>query len=147
MQSIVLVIHVLLSMTVIGLVLIQHGKGADAGAAFGSGASATVFGAKGSASFLTRLTTWAAVAFFITSLTLFYLAAHRDTSSGSVVEGFELPANQAPDTQGGEIPAAVPAQQERSQSELPAAPQPVAPEVPEAAAPAAGDAASPQNQE
>lgn len=86
MQSIALVIHVILAVGVIGLVLMQHGKGADAGAAFGSGASATVFGASGSASFLTRVTTGLAVAFFITSLFLFYLAAHRDGSVRSVTD-------------------------------------------------------------
>jgi len=78
MQSIALVIHVLLAVGVIGLVLIQHGKGADAGAAFGSGASATVFGASGATSFLTRMTTIGAVLFFATSLFLFWIAAHRD---------------------------------------------------------------------
>ncbi len=86
MQSIGLVIHVILAVAVIGLVLMQHGKGADAGAAFGSGASATVFGAKGSASFLTRATTMLAAAFFATSLFLFYLAAHRDGSVRSVTD-------------------------------------------------------------
>ena len=60
MQSLALVIHVVLAVVVIGLVLMQHGKGADAGAAFGSGASATVFGARGSGSFLARVTTIAA---------------------------------------------------------------------------------------
>ena len=64
MQSFALVIHVALAIGVTGLVLIQHGKGADAGAAFGSGASATVFGARGSASFLTRMTTVLASLFF-----------------------------------------------------------------------------------
>ncbi|MFK8080044.1 MAG: preprotein translocase subunit SecG [Granulosicoccus sp.] len=86
MQSIALVIHVILAVAVIALVLMQHGKGADAGAAFGSGASATVFGARGSASFLTRATTLLATAFFITSLFLFYLAAHRDSSVRSVTD-------------------------------------------------------------
>ncbi len=86
MQSIALVIHVILAVAVIGLVLMQHGKGADAGAAFGSGASATVFGARGSASFLTRATTLLAAAFFATSLFLFYLAAHRDGSVRSVTD-------------------------------------------------------------
>ena len=87
MQSIALVIHVLLAVGVLGLVLIQHGKGADAGAAFGSGASATVFGARGSASFLTRATTILASLFFLTSLALFYLAAHRDRTVRSVTDG------------------------------------------------------------
>ena len=86
MQSLALVIHVVLAVGVIGLVLIQHGKGADAGAAFGSGASATVFGAKGSASFLTRATTILAALFFVTSIFLFYLAAHRDGSIQSVTD-------------------------------------------------------------
>ncbi len=117
MQSIVLVIHVVLAMTIIGLVLIQHGKGADAGAAFGSGASATVFGAKGSASFLTRLTTMAAIAFFLTSLALFYMAAHRENSTGSVVESLE----SIPEETAVEAPAAPPAPA-AGQSDLPAAP-------------------------
>ena len=86
MQSIALVVHVILAIGVIGLVLMQHGKGADAGAAFGSGASATVFGAGGSASFLTRATTALAAAFFLTSLFLFYLAAHRDSTVQSVTD-------------------------------------------------------------
>ena len=86
MQSLALVIHVVLAVGVIGLVLIQHGKGADAGAAFGSGASATVFGARGSASFLTRATTILVALFFATSIFLFYLAAHRDGSVRSVTD-------------------------------------------------------------
>ncbi len=68
MQTILIVVHLFIAIGVIGLVLIQHGKGADAGAAFGSGASATVFGAAGSANFLSRATAILAAAFFITSL-------------------------------------------------------------------------------
>ncbi len=103
----------MLAMLVIGLVLIQHGKGADAGAAFGSGASSTVFGAKGSASFLTRLTTAAALAFFITSISLFYLAAHRDSTTTSVVDRIELPAKEdSPE----------PEMKKEERSELPTAP-------------------------
>ena len=86
MQSLALVIHVALAVGVIALVLIQHGKGAEAGAAFGSGASSTVFGARGSASFLTRITTVLAALFFLTSLTLFYIAAHREGGISSVTE-------------------------------------------------------------
>lgn len=86
MQAIALIVHVALAIGVIGLVLIQHGKGADAGAAFGSGASSTVFGARGSASFLTRMTTGLAAAFFATSLILFYMAAHRDGGISSVTD-------------------------------------------------------------
>ncbi|MDX2426290.1 MAG: preprotein translocase subunit SecG [Cycloclasticus sp.] len=75
--AIVLSVHVLIAVLMVGLILIQHGKGADAGAAFGSGASGTVFGAKGSGSFLTRSTAILATLFFITSLTLAYLGGNR----------------------------------------------------------------------
>lgn len=85
MESVVLVVHVLLAIGVIGVVLIQHGKGADAGAAFGSGASGTVFGAAGAGGFLIRLTAGLVAAFFATSITLFYMAAHRD-EGGSVLD-------------------------------------------------------------
>ena len=91
MESIVLIVHVLLAITVIGLVLIQHGKGADAGAAFGSGASGTVFGARGSGSFLTRATTGAVTLFFVTSLVLFYFAAQRPGELGSVTDAITVP--------------------------------------------------------
>ena len=85
-EEIILVVHVLLALVLLGLILIQHGKGADAGAAFGSGASGTVFGASGSASFLTKLTTWIAIAFFATSLTLAYLSAHSGDKVSSVFD-------------------------------------------------------------
>ncbi|WP_373506423.1 preprotein translocase subunit SecG [Thiocapsa sp.] len=74
MQTILIVMQVFLSLGLIGLILIQHGKGADAGAAFGSGASATVFGARGSGSFLTRTTGIMATMFFLTSMALAYYA-------------------------------------------------------------------------
>ncbi len=74
MEQIILIVHVILAIVLISLIMIQHGKGADAGAAFGSGASATVFGARGSASFLTKVTTGLAISFFATSLLLAYLA-------------------------------------------------------------------------
>jgi len=120
MQSIALIIHVVLAAAVIGLVLIQHGKGADAGAAFGSGASATVFGAKGSASLLTRATTLLAFLFFMTSIFLFYLAANRDGSVRSVTDipGLVEEAPATSDLPGGvaDIPAA-----DQSSSDLPKA--------------------------
>lgn len=81
-EVILLIVHVLLCLALIGLILIQHGKGADAGAAFGSGASGTVFGAAGAASFIVKLTTWVAIAFFATSLSLAYIASHKDTPKG-----------------------------------------------------------------
>jgi preprotein translocase subunit SecG len=77
LHTILLIIHVFVSVGLVGLVLLQHGKGADAGAAFGSGASQTVFGARGSSSFLTRTTAALATIFFTTSLSLAYLSGQR----------------------------------------------------------------------
>lgn len=71
-------VHVALTLALIGLVLVQRGKGADVGAAFGSGASQTMFGSAGAASFLTRTTAVVATLFFVSSLTLAYLASQRD---------------------------------------------------------------------
>lgn len=95
MHTVVLTIHVLLAISVIGLVLMQQGKGADAGAAFGSGSSATVFGAGGSGSFLTRMTTGLATLFFVTSLGLAVLAANRGDESNSVVDTAAPAAEQS----------------------------------------------------
>ena len=77
LHSILLIVHVLIAIGLIALVLLQQGKGADAGAAFGSGASGTVFGSRGSASFLTRTTGILATLFFITSLSLAYVATKQ----------------------------------------------------------------------
>lgn len=80
-----LVAHVVVAVALIALVLLQQGKGADAGAAFGSGASATMFGSQGSASFLSRTTAILATVFFLTSLTLAYFATQTATPT-SVIE-------------------------------------------------------------
>ena len=88
LYSILVAIDVLLAIGIIGLILIQHGKGADVGAAFGSGASGTVFGAQGSASFLTRVTAMLATMFFINSLALAYLASNRPVAE-SVIDAVE----------------------------------------------------------
>ncbi len=85
METLVVVIHVIAAIAIIALVLLQQGKGADAGAAFGSGASQTVFGSAGSGNFLTRSTTIAAIIFFATSLTLAIFA--RQYSLGGAVDG------------------------------------------------------------
>jgi preprotein translocase subunit SecG len=85
LHNIILVIHVLVAVALVGLILLQQGKGAEAGAAFGSGASGTVFGSRGSASFLTRTTGILATVFFITSLSLAYLATQQ-VKPQSVVE-------------------------------------------------------------
>ncbi len=92
--SVVLTVHVLAGLGVIGLVLMQHGKGADMGAAFGSGASGSLFGSSGSANFLSRTTAALAAVFFVTSLGLSYLASAKTPASGSVM-GADVPA-QAP---------------------------------------------------
>jgi preprotein translocase subunit SecG len=93
MEKIVLVIHVLAALGVIGLVLVQHGKGADMGASFGGGASGSLFGVSGSSNFLSRATAICVVVFFSTSLTLAYLAGHKQDGGGSVVKAFAAKTN------------------------------------------------------
>lgn len=88
-HTLVLVAHVVVALALVALVLVQQGKGADAGAAFGSGASATMFGSRGSASFLSRTTAILATAFFLTSLTLAYFAT-QTSSPKSVVERVQV---------------------------------------------------------
>lgn len=82
----VLTVHILVGLSIIGLVLIQHGKGADMGAAFGGGASGSLFGASGSANFLSRTTAVLATVFFLTSLALSYMATNRTAAPTSVME-------------------------------------------------------------
>lgn len=86
LYSTVLTVHLLVGVGLIGLVLIQHGKGADMGAAFGSGASGSLFGASGSANFLSRTTAVLATVFFITSLGLTYLATAKPKAATSVMD-------------------------------------------------------------
>lgn len=85
MENIITVIHVLAAAALIGLILLQHGKGADMGAAFGSGASGSLFGVSGSSNFLSRATSISVVVFFAASMALAYIASHR-TDGGSVVK-------------------------------------------------------------
>ena len=106
LQAFLMVIHVLLAISLIGLILIQHGKGADAGAAFGSGASSTVFGARGSGSFLTKITTFLAIAFFANCLGLAYLSA-QVPEERSLIDS--LPAEEATVIESSEPPAVAPA--------------------------------------
>ena len=86
LQTVLFVVQVLVSAGLIGFILLQQGKGADAGAAFGSGASATVFGSRGSGNFLTRTTSVLALIFLINSLVLSYLASQQIKSQGSLME-------------------------------------------------------------
>ena len=84
LQTLAVVFHVLLAVAIIGIVLLQRGKGADAGAGFGAGASGTVFGARGSASFLSRTTAVLATLFFLTSLGLTYLFSQQKEATSVV---------------------------------------------------------------
>jgi preprotein translocase subunit SecG len=115
--SIIVVIHVLIALSIIGLVLLQHGKGADMGSGFGGGASGSLFGATGSANFLSRATAVLAAIFFALSLALAYVATRRPADQGGGV----IDAIRAKQTQ--------PAKPEAKQEEKPAAdvPKPPAP--------------------
>ena len=86
MQTTVLVIHTLIAIGIIALVLLQRGKGAEAGAAFGAGASGTVFGSRGSTSFFSRATAILATAFFATSLSLAWISSQTTTGTDSLLE-------------------------------------------------------------
>jgi preprotein translocase subunit SecG len=112
--NVVIVIHVLVAMAIIGLVLLQHGKGADMGSGFGGGASGSLFGATGSANFLSRTTAVLAAIFFVSSLALAYLATTKPREAGSVVD-------RAPPTQ--QKKAEPSKSQPQAQPEKPAPPQ------------------------
>lgn len=101
-----LVLHVFLSVGIIGLVLLQRGKGADAGAALGGGSSGSVFGSQGSSNFLSRATAVLATAFFIVSLTLAYLASNREQASSVVDNGSVLSVPAEAPASDKDIPAA-----------------------------------------
>ncbi len=117
--TLILIIDVVVALGIIGLVLLQHGKGADVGAAFGSGASGSLFGASGSANFLSRSTAILAVVFFVTTFVLAYLASHRPRGESAVMDTVkERPAAPAPAAGGADA------------SKAPATPAPKANEVP-----------------
>ena len=102
--NVILAVQMLAALAMIGLILIQHGKGADMGAAFGSGSSGSLFGASGSANFLSRTTAVLAAVFFVSTLALAYFGNARPASSGSVLETpaaavpVGAPASEAPAT-------------------------------------------------
>jgi preprotein translocase subunit SecG len=110
--NILLVLDIIAALVLIGLVLIQHGKGADAGAAFGSGASSTVFGARGSQTFLSQATKYTAIAWFAFTMALVYMTRHSGGTDTSVVDATPAaavstaPAAPAPSTA---LPATAPA--------------------------------------
>lgn len=112
--KIVLIAQMLSAVAMIGLILIQHGKGADMGAAFGSGSSGSLFGASGSANFMSRATSALAAVFFVCTMALSYFGNLRPTSSGSVLDGAAVvapvPAAPAvPAGPAGQIPGNTPA--------------------------------------
>ena len=116
-QKAVLIAHTLIALLIIVLVLLQRGKGADAGAAFGAGASGTVFGARGSSSFFSRATAVCATAFFVSSLTLAYLSSQATSAPTSLLEDapvVEATTDEAPalsdDTPVSDLPALEPAE-------------------------------------
>jgi preprotein translocase subunit SecG len=130
-QKAVLIGHTLIAWMIIVLVLLQRGKGADAGAAFGAGASGTVFGARGSGSFFSRATAVCATAFFATSLTLAYLSSQNSAAPSSVIddapeveEAVEAVESDMPSLETGDAPAeemtGMPALEETTLDEEPA---------------------------
>jgi len=109
--TVVVVAHVLVALAIIGLVLLQHGKGADMGSGFGSGSSGSLFGATGSANFLSRMTAALATIFFLTSLGLAYLATNKPKPTGTgVLDAVksEQPAAAKPEAQSPAPPADIP---------------------------------------
>lgn len=119
LSSVLQAVQVIASLSIIGLVLLQQGKGADMGSAFGAGASGTVFGAAGAANFLSRMTKWAAVVFFVATAGLAWMAHHPERNSAepaSIMQGFESSVPGA---------SVVPQQQPQADQSVP-----VVPEVP-----------------
>jgi preprotein translocase subunit SecG len=110
--NLIVVVQVVSALAIIGLVLVQHGKGADMGAAFGSGASGSLFGASGSSNFLSKSTAVAAAVFFASTLGLAYFGTSRPHASvgGGVMEHVTVPANKVPAGAGDTVPATTPAQ-------------------------------------
>jgi preprotein translocase subunit SecG len=132
LESALLVVHLIVAVTLCGLVLLQHGKGADMGAAFGSGSSGSLFGASGSANFLSRTTAALAAVFFLSSLGLTYLGTTHTKSRDAAQQGImgDVPATKSVDVPK-EVPATPPASAPApATNSTPAAPAPKGGEVP-----------------
>ena len=132
--TVVIALHVLIALGIIGLVLLQHGKGADMGSGFGGGASGSLFGATGSANFLSRSTAVLAAIFFLLSLALAWVATNRSSEQGGggvidAVRQQQEPAKDVPRPQGA-APNAPEAQKPAAEAPKPA-PAPEAPKAPE----------------
>ena len=137
LTTVLIVLHVLVALAIIGLVLLQHGKGADMGSGFGGGASGSLFGATGSANFLSRTTAVLAAVFFVLSLALAYTATRRPTEEGGgVIDVIRNRQQQQPPA----APAKPAAPPEQSSVPAPAAPAQSAP----APAPGPSDKQVPQ---
>ena len=123
MQTIIIIVHVIAAIAIVGLVLLQQGKGADAGASFGAGASQTVFGASGSGNFLVRATTISAVIFFVTSLSLAIFAKNQagtSTTTGLPIVNQEI-LEEATSNQS-DVPSLVEEEPTNAEPDLPALP-------------------------
>ncbi len=132
LYNVFLIAQVLIALSIIGLVLIQHGKGADAGAAFGGGASGTVFGSRGSGNFLSRTTAILAALFFANSLFLAWMTAHpTDSATESIIPAAVSETSDSKPAPS--VPSDVP---QAAESDAPAAAASVPADVPTAAAPA-----------
>ena len=125
--NLLIVVHVLVALAIIGLVLLQHGKGADMGSGFGGGASGSLFGATGSANFLSRTTAVLATIFFILSLALAYVATRKPAEQGGGV----IDAIRSKQAQ----PAKPEAKKPEAETQVPADPQKPASDVPKPPAP------------
>ena len=149
MWNLVVVLQILAALVMIGLVLIQHGKGADMGASFGSGASGSLFGATGSANFLSRSTAVCAAVFFVSTLALAYFSNDRSRpATDSILDrpSVSAPAASVPLTGAAQVPAAAPVSAAPAASAAAAAvlvPAPVSVPVPAARATASGAGAVP----
>ena len=116
LSTLILTVQMLSALTMIGLILVQHGKGADMGAAFGSGGSGSLFGASGSANFLSRTTAVLATVFFVCTLALAYMGNSRPAAGNSVLEN----AAAVPPATSSTAPADAPAAPSAPASQIPA---------------------------
>ena len=125
-ENLLLIAHLVMAVALVILVLLQQGKGAQAGAAFGggsSGSSQSLFGARGSANFLTRTTAIIATIFFVTTLSLAYLYANRSGSSSVVSDSVVEQVEEVPESDVPMVPSDAPTEESDSQSDIPAVPE------------------------
>ncbi|WP_277184811.1 preprotein translocase subunit SecG [Caballeronia sp. BR00000012568055] len=119
LKTLIIVVQLLSALGVIGLVLLQHGKGADMGAAFGSGASGSLFGATGSANFLSRTTAILAAVFFVTTLALTYIGSYKPQVSAGVLGSAPVPTSAPAAANAGSAPASAPVVSSAPGSDVP----------------------------